>query len=139
MRLDITWLVSNMLMNAVSPLASPPNVSNSPTSLIVCDTALRNGGPALGGSAQCNMACAGNPAETCGGNLRLDLYEHTGWTLIGCYTDKVSARTLSHYTTVSGGIGATTIEACQDACYALGYILAGVEYANECCKLPFLY
>lgn len=56
------------------------------------------------------------------------------WTSLGCYTDSISARTLTHYVTVPGGQGATTIEACQATCHALGYILAGVEYAGECCK-----
>jgi len=82
------------------------------------------------------MACAGNSAETCGGNLRLDLYEYTGWIPLGCYTDNVNARTLSDYVIVSGGQSATTIESCQAACKAAGYSLAGVEYANECCKFP---
>jgi len=83
------------------------------------------------------MACAGNAAETCGGNLRIDIYEHTGWTLLGCYTDNVNARTLSNYIVVPGGQSATTIESCQAACIAAGYSLAGVEYANECCKFPY--
>jgi glucan 1,3-beta-glucosidase len=58
----------------------------------------------------------------------------SGWAFLGCYTDSVSARTLSQHIAVSGGASATTIEACQAACHALGYSLAGVEYADECCK-----
>jgi hypothetical protein len=90
------------------------------------------------------MACAGNSNEICGGNQRLDVYQSTSasstkWTSLGCYTDSTSARTLSNYITVPGGTGATTIESCQAACLALGYSLAGVEYANECCKFSFLY
>jgi glucan 1,3-beta-glucosidase len=81
------------------------------------------------------MACAGNPGEICGGNQRLDVYQSsTAWKFLGCYTDKVLARTLDDYITVPGGQGATTIENCQAACRAAGYTLAGVEYANECCK-----
>lgn len=101
----------------------------------VCDNQIENGGaPASSG---CNMACAGNAAETCGGNLRIDIFEYTGWTLLGCYTDNVSARTLSNYIVVPGGQSATTIESCQAACKAAGYTLAGVEYSNECCKFLF--
>lgn len=40
-----------------------------------CDNKLENGGViASDGSAQCNMKCANNAAETCGGPNRLDLY-----------------------------------------------------------------
>lgn len=81
------------------------------------------------------MACAGNSGEICGGNQRLDVYQSsTAWKFLGCYTDKVLSRTLDDYITVPGGQGATTIENCQAACRAAGYTLAGVEYANECCK-----
>jgi hypothetical protein len=33
--------------------------------------------------------------------------------------------------TVSGG---NTNEGCQSACLAAGYVIAGTEYAGECCK-----
>jgi glucan 1,3-beta-glucosidase len=58
----------------------------------------------------------------------------TGWIFLGCYTDSVSARTLSQHPAVAGGPSATTIEGCQAVCQSLGYSLAGVEYADECCK-----
>jgi hypothetical protein len=44
----------------------------------------------------------------------------SGWTFLGCYTDNVSM----------------TVEACQSTCLGLGYSLAGVEYADECCQYP---
>lgn len=113
-----------------------------------CDNALRNGGgPAPDGSAQCNMACAGNSAETCGGPNRLDLYQYgsstppTGgpkkWNLLGCYTDSVSARTLSTAQTIPNGPGTLTVEICQSLCQNAGYSLAGVEYSVECCTCSF--
>jgi hypothetical protein len=37
---------------------------------------------------------------------------------------------------VPGGAAAMTVEACQSTCLGLGYSLAGVEYADECCKYP---
>ena len=103
------------------------------------------------------MACAGNAAETCGGPNRLDVYSHgsgtssptstktsasasatasasSGWNFRGCYTDNVSGRTLSHGEAVPGGASAMTVEACQTVCQGLGYVLAGVEYADECCR-----
>lgn len=39
---------------------------------------------------------------------------------------------------VPGGAQAMTIESCQAVCLGLGYTLAGLEYADECCKLPLL-
>ncbi|KAF4635475.1 hypothetical protein G7Y89_g2624 [Cudoniella acicularis] len=105
-----------------------------------CDNALRNGGgPAPDGAAQCNMSCNGNKTEICGGPNRLDLYSSsactsapigTSWNSKGCYSDSISARTLS-IGPVSVG-GATTVQLCQAACKALGYVYAGVEYAVEC-------
>ena len=58
----------------------------------------------------------------------------SGWTSLGCYTDSVSARSLPYTASVPGGSGAMTIELCQSACLAAGYVFAGVEYANECCE-----
>lgn len=90
------------------------------------------------------MACDGNAGETCGGPNRLSLYSSTGsggggtsssgWTSLGCYTDSVSARTLTTSETVPGGTNAMTNELCQTACLGAGYSIAGTEYAGECCK-----
>jgi glucan 1,3-beta-glucosidase len=60
----------------------------------------------------------------------------TGWTLLGCYTDNVGGRTLVNGEPVPGGASSMTVEACQSVCLGLGYVLAGVEYADECCKYP---
>jgi hypothetical protein len=57
-----------------------------------------------------------------------------GWNFRGCYTDKISARTLGNALGVPGGQPAMTIEACLAACQFAGYVLAGVEYSGECCK-----
>ena len=57
-----------------------------------------------------------------------------GWTLLGCYTDNVGGRTLVNGEGVPGGASSMTVEACQSTCLGLGYSLAGVEYADECCK-----
>ena len=44
-----------------------------------CDTALKNGGgPAPDGEAGCNMPCSGDSTQTCGGPLRLTVFEYTG-------------------------------------------------------------
>ncbi|KFY89652.1 hypothetical protein V500_05562 [Pseudogymnoascus sp. VKM F-4518 (FW-2643)] len=125
-----------------------------------CGNAFANGGaPAPDGNAQCNMACKGNAAETCGGPDRLNVFFSSGytstaagtstappvttpvptstavpvagWTAGGCYTDTVAARSLTQGMAVAGNAD-MTIELCVAACKAAGYKIAGVEYANQC-------
>ncbi|OBT38942.1 hypothetical protein VE00_10491 [Pseudogymnoascus sp. WSF 3629] len=57
-----------------------------------------------------------------------------GWKLLGCYTDNVSGRALPLGIPVPGGSGAMTVEACTTGCHGEGYVLAGLEYAGECCE-----
>ncbi|KIM29565.1 hypothetical protein M408DRAFT_22898, partial [Serendipita vermifera MAFF 305830] len=52
-----------------------------------------------------------------------------GWTTMGCYTDKVTSRTLAFGQPASA---AMTIEKCQATCLAGGFKYAGVEYSVEC-------
>lgn len=99
-----------------------------------CDTTLHNGGgPAPDGNTGCNMPCAGNASEVCGGTDRLSIYSPPGpaWQSLGCYTDSVQKRTLTHPEQITGGGAAMTVELCQGACSAAGYKLAGIEYAGE--------
>jgi hypothetical protein len=58
----------------------------------------------------------------------------SGWTYLGCYTDNVSGRALPNGEAVPGGETAMTNEACQTACLAAGYSIAGTEYSQECCR-----
>jgi glucan 1,3-beta-glucosidase len=44
----------------------------------------------------------------------------------------VTARTVSVPMAVVGGPQGMTIEACETACQAAGYVLSGVEYYAEC-------
>jgi hypothetical protein len=62
----------------------------------------------------------------------------SGWTLLGCYVDSVSARSLPYAAGVPGGPTAMTNELCQSTCLAAGYSLAGTEYSDECCESQFL-
>ncbi|KAL7928405.1 glycoside hydrolase family 55 protein [Trichoderma chlorosporum] len=109
-----------------------------------CDNKFENGGgPASDGNAQCTMTCSGAPTQTCGGPNRLDVYSLatatasssppavTGWNFRGCYTDSVNARALIAES-VPNGPSSMTIEACQSVCKSLGYVLAGLEFADEC-------
>jgi glucan 1,3-beta-glucosidase len=61
----------------------------------------------------------------------------TGWNFRGCYTDSVAARALTGEA-VPGGPTAMTIEACLTVFHGLGFILAGSEYADECCRSNFI-
>ena len=101
-----------------------------------CGNIISNGGnPAPDGSAGCNMACAGNNTEYCGGGYRLNMYEFgssPGWNSIGCYNDSVVARTLTYPVAAPGGPANMTNENCQAVCLAAGYVLAGTEYSQEC-------
>jgi hypothetical protein len=47
---------------------------------------------------------------------------------MGCYTDNVNGWTLPNQVSPSGSF---TVESCQAACLAAGYILAGVEYESQ--------
>lgn len=66
----------------------------------VCGNSIVNGGTPISAS-KCNMACAGNSSEFCGGPNALNVYNNTAavskpapvitsqignWTSIGCYT-----------------------------------------------------
>jgi glucan 1,3-beta-glucosidase len=52
---------------------------------------------------------------------------------LGCYTDNNGGRAMKG-SSVPGGAKAMTVELCQSTCSGLGYVLAGLEYADECCK-----
>ncbi len=72
--------------------------------------------------------------ETEAVHARSHLDARATWTLLGCYTDSVSARSLPYAAGVPGGPSAMTNELCQSTCAAAGYTLAGTEYSDECCK-----
>lgn len=55
------------------------------------------------------------------------------WFFRGCYTDS-AARTLTHGNPVPDSM---TVELCQSMCDEGGYILAGIEYTDQCCEFLF--
>ncbi|KAK4202426.1 WSC domain-containing protein [Triangularia verruculosa] len=94
--------------------------------------------------SDCNMPCSGNPDETCGGGMRLNVYEFdsacesdmeeppaviSGYEYKGCYTDNVPQRVLSGITITDQDM---TLEKCAVTCSAGGYVFFGVEYGVEC-------
>ncbi|KAF2730707.1 copper radical oxidase-like protein [Polyplosphaeria fusca] len=140
-----------------------------------CDSQLRNGGgPAPDGNAQCNMACAGDDSQICGGPDRLTMFKYTngggggasssaapsstpapsstvvppvsstvrsntasatasgvptGWTYKGCYVDGPGFRIMNFQQQDNAQM---TIASCSNACNALGYEIAGMEYSTQC-------
>jgi hypothetical protein len=64
------------------------------------------------------------------------LEARAGWTFLGCYIDNVSGRALPNGEQVPGGTNAMTNELCESTCLAVGFSIAGTEYAGECCKHP---
>ncbi|KAF4631376.1 hypothetical protein G7Y89_g6750 [Cudoniella acicularis] len=98
-------------------------------------------GPAA--STDCNMGCTGNATEACGGPNRLNLFWSgtagpsynpgpPNWSFSGCYAEGTNGRALPNGVTTAGGSGDMTVALCTQACFASGYLLAGVEYAGEC-------
>jgi hypothetical protein len=93
------------------------------------------------------MACNGNSSEFCGGPGALNLYSYKGiapvssavtptaptpatnislpsaWATLGCYTDNVAARALTHNIVIPS----LTVEKCIAACASAGFSIAGVE------------
>ncbi|MCJ1408115.1 hypothetical protein MMC19_002188, partial [Ptychographa xylographoides] len=123
-----------------------------------CDNVIGGGnGVAPGGNVStangCNMPCAGNSSEWCGGPNRLNLYtlnpnatiitptptptpgapitvgNFKAWSYMGCYTEATNTRALSGLQNPIPG-AAVTVEACSAACSA--YLYFGVEYSDEC-------
>ncbi|TFK32614.1 WSC domain-containing protein [Crucibulum laeve] len=93
--------------------------------------------------SDCNVACDGNSAETCGASNRMNIFTNgkpgpvipqtlaSGtWSYQGCFTDIVSGRTLGVPVNIPGGV---TVESCTAACQSLGaFANAGVENGREC-------
>ncbi|OCK77835.1 copper radical oxidase [Lepidopterella palustris CBS 459.81] len=127
-----------------------------------CGNAFANGGgPAPDGSAGCNMPCAGNGQETCGGSNRLNVFQQSGTT--ASTTSAAPASSTVATSTAVGSGSATglpkgwtyqgcyidgangrilqtqepdsstnTIEQCTATCIGLGYSVSGMEYGVNC-------
>lgn len=96
----------------------------------------------LANSTSCNMPCAGDSTETCGGPNGLSLYQNPvsnmltapptvgNYVFQGCYTDDPAQRTLPSLRTYDQT--AMTLDKCAATCSAGGYSYFGTEYAYEC-------
>ncbi|EFQ30435.1 WSC domain-containing protein [Colletotrichum graminicola M1.001] len=102
-----------------------------------CGTSIQNGAPVP--ATSCNMACAGDKTQYCGGPAAINIYMSSkpvtgnpsaipfGWTQT-CYTDSPNRRALSYRTDLTKFSAAQ----CVAQCDSLGYTYAGVEYGSEC-------
>ncbi|KAF9033806.1 WSC domain-containing protein [Panaeolus papilionaceus] len=95
-------------------------------------------------SSGCEMPCAGNPNETCGGSNQLFVYRNINaflprikpqiqdYEYKGCYSDTLNPRTLPRQFFFPASQGGVTIEKCVAACSAEHWSIAGLEYGSEC-------
>ncbi|KAK6337179.1 hypothetical protein TWF718_009962 [Orbilia javanica] len=96
-------------------------------------------------SEECDMTCAGDATQTCGGRDRINIYtfdtsvegrdepdvqnDDIEYTSMGCYQEPESGKALSKVFSS----GSMTHELCQYYCWSLGQAkFAGVEYGREC-------
>ncbi|KAF8890279.1 WSC domain-containing protein [Gymnopilus junonius] len=114
-----------------------------------CDNVIESPGEPIS-SVTCDMACTGNPDEICGGSDGINIFQNTAlppppppppvpvikqsvgtFDYVGCFDDGVDGapRSLQNQLLISGGV---TAESCTAACQAAGYVLAGLEYGQEC-------
>ncbi|PSN71804.1 heme peroxidase [Corynespora cassiicola Philippines] len=88
--------------------------------------------------SDCNMACAGNSAQTCGAGNRISLYSNTGYSApsvtqvpgynySGCYSEGTTQRALMDDATASDTM---SVQNCATFCDGSKYF--GVEYGREC-------
>ncbi|KAF8156193.1 hypothetical protein K438DRAFT_2026364 [Mycena galopus ATCC 62051] len=121
-----------------------------------CGPAIVNGGAPQSVSA-CNMLCAGNTSEFCGGPNALSMYNYTGddlppppvsgggggaqgsatgiatdlpspWAYVGCFVDGANGRVL----TVEIDNANLTMELCVASCDAQNFTIAGGEFSVQC-------
>ncbi|KAJ7119891.1 glyoxal oxidase N-terminus-domain-containing protein [Mycena crocata] len=95
----------------------------------------------------CNMGCAGNSTELCGGGSRMSVYSTSknvtilpvpvaqntsipgSWTYQGCLMEADGTRVLPWQNIYPSNNSATT---CLSQCAAFGYEAGGMEFGREC-------
>ncbi|KAI8806739.1 WSC domain-containing protein [Cladochytrium replicatum] len=95
---------------------------------------------------ECDLKCAGNAQQTCGGEDAISVWSSNGHPVIsrpsvqitgipdgcsyiGCHQDNLQLRALSAGVSYAGKM---TPAACAAACLAQNYEIAGAEYSWEC-------
>jgi LysM repeat protein len=93
-----------------------------------CDNSI-NGAVASSG---CDMACAGNSNQICGGSNRITILTRPQSRYVGCYSDSATARTLVNRYSIANEGTIMTVDLCRNACRTAGYIYSGVEFGQQC-------
>ncbi|XP_033112682.1 WSC domain-containing protein ARB_07867-like [Anneissia japonica] len=75
----------------------------------------------------CNVKCAGNSQEICGGTWKISVYA-TEVVYEGCFQDKPKRAMPSDYIKS----GSMTIGQCITHCHGHGHMYAGLQYGMEC-------
>lgn len=83
-------------------------------------------------SSGCDMTCAGNSNQICGGSNRITILTRPQSRYVGCFSDSATARTLVNRYSIANEGTIMTVDLCRNACRTAGYIYSGVEYAQEC-------
>lgn len=110
-----------------------------------CGNSIVNGGVRAQSDSECNVACAGDSSQNCGGGGRMNIFARgepqvvgppapipslDDWVYQGCVEDNVNdAKTFSWQSFFPGTM---TPEDCLDRCAEFGYMAAGLEYGEEC-------
>lgn len=111
-----------------------------------CDSVVRQGAQPASDPSTCNMGCAGDSSQICGGPNRVSIYSSqdplvvipvpapvqnvSGWVYQGCLTDNgEGGRTFPWQLVNQTGNSPAW---CLGKCAEFGYMAAGMEYGQEC-------
>ncbi|ORY63434.1 WSC domain-containing protein [Pseudomassariella vexata] len=100
--------------------------------------------PEVNAATECNLECAGNSSQTCGGDTGLNIYTDTTFLPVdeqtiaeyrplGCYTDNnPEAKKALFFRQTQLDNEPLTTEICLEACRSKGFPFAGTEFSSEC-------
>ncbi|CAO1625703.1 unnamed protein product [Sympodiomycopsis kandeliae] len=86
----------------------------------------------------CNVQCAGNPSEMCGGSWALNVFDNTNikgsvtdanYQSLGCFADNMPGRTFQGYSFSAANM---TQAVCAKECSSRNFAFSGTEYSSEC-------
>ncbi|KAH9476860.1 Glucan endo-1,3-alpha-glucosidase agn1 [Psilocybe cubensis] len=104
-----------------------------------CGNSLLNNGASglVIDNSNCQWTCSGDSNQKCGGSWTLNVYTKSAvtppfssaWALAGCFVDADSRMLRGYSVTLPNTL---TVETCTNICNGAGYIMAAVEYGQEC-------
>ncbi len=85
-------------------------------------------------SSGCNMPCAGNAGEMCGGSDRINVMTHPTSRSVGCWSDNdtPNMRSLKYQHVIPNANILMTPDLCRNTCRSFGFLHSGVEFGKEC-------